>query len=179
MKMSGKTGKTSKIAAGVLFTVNLVVMVLCTLLFSFALWMISSPRTLSNAIQGFGTPSMRACRCIRDIVLAPVVRADASPKLPKHPQRCLSISKASEASSRLSRTQPPDISKLPWSCCGTNGYPSNCTISKIYPKNCNQTIPHWLSRYQTATYASLAVLHILMSSCALVRRTRRSSLKHS
>ncbi|XP_052754514.1 uncharacterized protein LOC113510131 isoform X2 [Galleria mellonella] len=68
--------------------------------------------------------------------------------------------------------------KPPWSCCGPAGYPDNCTSSQLYEKDCRQTITAWLHRYQTAIYASLAVLHIILSSCSLVRRRRSASLSH-
>ncbi|XP_059045003.1 uncharacterized protein LOC131840824 [Achroia grisella] len=66
--------------------------------------------------------------------------------------------------------------KPPWSCCGPAWYPDNCTSTQIYEKDCRQTITAWLHRYQTAIYASLAVLHIILSSCSLVRRRRSVSL---
>ncbi|XP_063371391.1 CD63 antigen-like [Cydia amplana] len=66
-----------------------------------------------------------------------------------------------------STTEP---AKLPWSCCGRAGYPDNCTAANIYQKDCLQTIAGWLRRYQTAAYASLVATHVILSSCALLRR---------
>ncbi|XP_063544082.1 CD63 antigen-like [Cydia strobilella] len=62
------------------------------------------------------------------------------------------------------------VSKLPWSCCGLAGIPDNCTAGNMYQKDCLQTVAVWLRRYQTAAYASLVATHVVLSSCALLRR---------
>ncbi|XP_053603051.1 CD151 antigen-like [Plodia interpunctella] len=62
----------------------------------------------------------------------------------------------------------------PWSCCGVDAYPDNCTLQLAYDKDCRQTISSWVSSYQTTLYASLAGLHILLFSCALLRRQSAS-----
>ncbi|KAJ0169839.1 hypothetical protein K1T71_014445 [Dendrolimus kikuchii] len=64
---------------------------------------------------------------------------------------------------------------LPWSCCGESGYPNNCTTSDTFNKDCKQTISNWFNRYETAIYITLAVLHILLASCSLIRRSRVAS----
>ncbi|XP_013135863.1 PREDICTED: tetraspanin-9-like [Papilio polytes] len=67
----------------------------------------------------------------------------------------------------------------PWSCCGSEGYPSNCTADKSYTKNCQETITIWIQKYQAIIYSSLAVLHVLLSSCSLLRRAYSASSSHT
>ncbi|KAI5630667.1 tetraspanin family domain-containing protein [Phthorimaea operculella] len=69
-------------------------------------------------------------------------------------------------------TTSQEVAKLPWSCCGPEGYPNNCTIFNIFSKNCNTTIASFLHRYNTGFYASITVLHIMLCTCAVIRRTR-------
>ncbi|VVD04994.1 unnamed protein product [Leptidea sinapis] len=42
-------------------------------------------------------------------------------------------------------------------------------------ENCKQQMYSWLKRYQTLVYGSLAGLHILLSSCSLLRRASTES----
>ncbi|XP_013174292.1 PREDICTED: 23 kDa integral membrane protein-like [Papilio xuthus] len=67
----------------------------------------------------------------------------------------------------------------PWSCCGVNGYPNNCSAKMTYTKNCQETITIWLQKYQASIYASVAVLHVILASCSLLRRAYSSSLSHT
>ncbi|VVD04995.1 unnamed protein product [Leptidea sinapis] len=73
----------------------------------------------------------------------------------------------------------PLNTNIPWSCCGTNGYPRNCTTDRVYGKNCKQQMYSWLKRYQTLVYGSLAGLHILLSSCSLLRRASSASRSYT
>ncbi|XP_062531889.1 tetraspanin-9 isoform X1 [Bombyx mori] len=58
----------------------------------------------------------------------------------------------------------------PWSCCGVNGYPHNCTALDIYKEDCNITISSWWDAYQIAIYSGLVVGHLVLSCCSLMRR---------
>ncbi|CAG5036920.1 unnamed protein product [Parnassius apollo] len=69
--------------------------------------------------------------------------------------------------------------KPPWSCCGVSGSPVNCTAERAYTQNCQQTIAAWLDQYQPAIYVSLTILHVLLSSCSLIRRARSPSRSYS
>ncbi|KAI5632135.1 tetraspanin family domain-containing protein [Phthorimaea operculella] len=210
--MSGKTGRTSKFAAAVLLGINFIVMFFCAILFAFALWMISSPSTLSAAIHGFGSPSVKALLPPEILTLQLGIGSAAlatffffvafmglygavsrsqfllfmyatlivlllllecallfyfsSSLLEKglqeqdgqwtHALRL--VFKCCERNA----TTYQEGSKLPWSCCGPEGYPSNCTIFSIFSKNCNTTIASFLHRYNTGFYASITVLHIML-----------------
>ncbi|XP_041968119.1 uncharacterized protein LOC121725294 [Aricia agestis] len=59
----------------------------------------------------------------------------------------------------------------PWSCCGVDHFPKNCTADNIYTRDCQRAVVEWLQRHQVAIYASLAALHLLLSSCSLIRRS--------
>ncbi|KAG7298567.1 hypothetical protein JYU34_018207 [Plutella xylostella] len=68
----------------------------------------------------------------------------------------------------------------PWSCCGPAAYSDGCSISTAYTQGCHEAISHWIYKYQTVIYSSLAALHIILSSCSLLRRARGvPSLSHS
>ncbi|XP_060809075.1 uncharacterized protein LOC132903831 [Amyelois transitella] len=70
-------------------------------------------------------------------------------------------------------SSPAEVAR-PWSCCGVNGYPDNCTIQEAYDKDCRVTISAWLNQYQTTVYVSLAAAHIILSSCSILRRRSAS-----
>ncbi|PZC71573.1 hypothetical protein B5X24_HaOG212964 [Helicoverpa armigera] len=65
----------------------------------------------------------------------------------------------------------PDVKKPPWSCCGPDTYPDNCTSTMVVKKDCQSSIVSWLERYQLPIYTSLALIHVILSSCSIVRRS--------
>ncbi|KAL4714827.1 hypothetical protein ACJJTC_002686 [Scirpophaga incertulas] len=60
--------------------------------------------------------------------------------------------------------------KPSWSCCGVGGHPDNCTLENAYKQSCRESISKWLDTYQTATYVTLIASHVVLASCALMRR---------
>uniref|UniRef100_A0A2H1V7V9 SFRICE_011152 n=1 Tax=Spodoptera frugiperda TaxID=7108 RepID=A0A2H1V7V9_SPOFR len=68
-------------------------------------------------------------------------------------------------------TSIPETRKPPWSCCGPDTYPDNCTTSLMFQKDCHASIVSWLDRYQLPMYTSLAVFHVVMATCAIIRRS--------
>ncbi|KAJ8704116.1 hypothetical protein PYW07_013410 [Mythimna separata] len=76
-------------------------------------------------------------------------------------------------------TSIPDTKKPPWSCCGPDAYPDNCTSAQMFKKDCHASIVSWLERYQLPIYTSLAVLHVVLSSCSFVRRSSLTSRSYS
>ncbi|XP_050559737.1 uncharacterized protein LOC118278375 [Spodoptera frugiperda] len=72
-------------------------------------------------------------------------------------------------------TSIPETRKPPWSCCGPDTYPDNCTTSLMYQKDCHASIVSWLDRYQLPMYTSLAVFHVVMATCAIIRRSSSTS----
>ncbi|KAM3956867.1 uncharacterized protein ACR2FA_009178 [Aphomia sociella] len=222
--MEVKSNSSSKIAASFLILVNGITLTSCVILFSFGLWMIASPSTLTYAIQSVDASAVKT-------LLAPevlTVQLGVAVTLLSGFVLCLSLMGLYGAlrrsqfllfmystlvilllllecalfyyfSSTLTekglleedgqwthalrlvfsccdKDGESEVElKPPWSCCGTAGYPNNCTTAQIFDKDCQQTITAWLNRYQTAIYASLAALHIILSSCSLVRRGRSAS----
>ncbi|XP_063898867.1 uncharacterized protein LOC110382428 [Helicoverpa armigera] len=73
----------------------------------------------------------------------------------------------------------PDVKKPPWSCCGPETYPDNCTATMIVKKDCQSSIVSWLERYQLPIYTSLALIHVILSSCSIVRRSCHASRSYS
>ncbi|XP_046975611.1 uncharacterized protein LOC124541719 [Vanessa cardui] len=62
---------------------------------------------------------------------------------------------------------------VPWSCCDVI-HSGNCTTDNIYKNDCRTEFILWLNKYQTVIYATVAVVHILLSSCSLLRRSSSS-----
>ncbi|XP_049883091.1 tetraspanin-13-like [Pectinophora gossypiella] len=195
---------------------------MCAILFGVSLWIISSPSTLSAAIQGFGTPTVKALLSPPTLSLqlgvalaalstffffvafmgfyGAIVRSQfllfmystlvllllllecalfyyfssslMEKGLRQEDGQWTHTLRIAFECCEYNATSLPEVVKPPWSCCGSASYPDNCTASTIYNKNCNVTIASWLHRYKNAIYASLAVLHILLSSCSLFRRVR-------
>ncbi|CAH1641966.1 unnamed protein product [Spodoptera littoralis] len=76
-------------------------------------------------------------------------------------------------------TSIPETRKPPWSCCGPDLYPDNCTTALMFQKDCHASIVNWLDRYQLPVYTSLAVFHVAMATCAIIRRSSSTSQSHS
>ncbi|XP_045781572.1 uncharacterized protein LOC123878443 [Maniola jurtina] len=74
---------------------------------------------------------------------------------------------------------PPDGKAPPWSCCGAETYPKNCTLDRVYPTGCHQAVINWLKRYETPIYVCLAISHIILSLCSLLRRALSASHSYS
>ncbi|KPI99231.1 hypothetical protein RR46_05415 [Papilio xuthus] len=96
--------------------------------------------------------------------------ADESESVPVVPSRCETEGFSGSSAAQI---QPP------WSCCGVNGYPNNCSAKMTYTKNCQETITIWLQKYQASIYASVAVLHVILASCSLLRRAYSTPRKRS
>lgn len=69
--------------------------------------------------------------------------------------------------------------ELPWSCCNETYYDNNCTLEVSYKNNCQEKITEWQNKYSTVIYVTLAVIHIVLSSCSLLRRRYSASLSHT
>ncbi|XP_052745982.1 uncharacterized protein LOC112054581 [Bicyclus anynana] len=67
----------------------------------------------------------------------------------------------------------------PWSCCGAEAFPTNCTLDKVYTTGCHQAIVTWLYRYETVIYVALASSHVLLSLCSLLRRALSASRSYT
>ncbi|CAH0599528.1 unnamed protein product [Chrysodeixis includens] len=73
----------------------------------------------------------------------------------------------------------PDIRRPPWSCCGPDSYPDNCTTTLMYKKDCKASISTWLDRYLLPVYTTLAILHVVLASCSILRRSCHASRSYS
>ncbi|XP_072941358.1 uncharacterized protein [Epargyreus clarus] len=79
----------------------------------------------------------------------------------------------------VNESQNASTVALPWSCCGVNGFPDNCTASQSFRKNCKETFIEWWDAHETALYVYVSVLHAVLASCSLVRRACSASRSHT
>ncbi|XP_075989447.1 uncharacterized protein LOC142985265 [Anticarsia gemmatalis] len=224
--MAKTESKVSKFAACILYVVNFIIMVVCCITFSFGLWIIISPVTLSTILDATGSNTLKAL--VQDMLTLQVgiavslvsvllffvcfmgfygaVTGSAfllfmyaalvllflllecaflhyfSTNLIEkglqddgqwtHAMRL--IFKCCEHNTTVAEVKNP-----PWSCCGPDFYPDNCTSTAIYKKDCNSSITSWLDNFELPIYLLLAVIHVVLSSCSLLRRSCYASRSHS
>ncbi|CAH2101410.1 unnamed protein product [Euphydryas editha] len=68
--------------------------------------------------------------------------------------------------------------EIPWSCCDVTNSTA-CTTEKIYRKDCKQEFTLWWDKYQTFVYVSISVIHLVLLSCSLLRRSNSASRSHT
>ncbi|KAF9416619.1 hypothetical protein HW555_006049 [Spodoptera exigua] len=225
--MDKSSSKTSKIAAWILMTINLIFMVVCILFAAVGIWIISSPSTLAKVIESTGNSALKAL--IQDILTLPAGIGITSVAIFLFFISSMGFRGAMTRSPFLlfmysalvllllllecallyyfssnlvekglhkddglwthamrlafrcceHNTSIPETRKPPWSCCGPELYPDNCTTSLMYEKDCHASIVNWLDRYQLSIYTSLAVFHVVIASCAIIRRSNSKSQRLS
>ncbi|XP_045457193.1 uncharacterized protein LOC123667280 [Melitaea cinxia] len=67
---------------------------------------------------------------------------------------------------------------IPWSCCDVTDSAA-CTVENKNKKDCKQEFSLWWDEYQTLVYLSLTVVHVILSSCSLLRRSYSASRSHT
>ncbi|CAH0698421.1 unnamed protein product [Spodoptera exigua] len=158
--------------------------VVCIVFAAVGIWIISSPSTLAKVIESTGNSTLKYSALVLLLLLleCALLYYFSSNLVEKGLHKDDGLwTHAMRLAFRCCEhnTSIPETRKPPWSCCGPELYPDNCTTSLMYEKDCHASIVNWLDRYQLSIYTSLAVFHVIIASCAIIRRSNSKSQRLS